>query len=106
MVLADIDPVPWAAWTSILVAALTVGGLILRVAVQRLTRLIEQRLDKQDGDMAHLTERLTRELGPNSGGLRETVNRIAAVQGTLVEGQVLAARRMDEHLEFHAGDHR
>ena len=89
--LADIDPGPWASWAQIIAVILSVVG-----SLYVYDRRIQSRLDRQDATTDAIVARLERELGGNSGGLREAVN-------SLKTGQAAAADRLDAHLEAHAG---
>jgi hypothetical protein len=72
---ADVDPGPWASWAQIIALVLTVIG-----SFYWYDRRIQSRLDVQDANAKAMKERLDRELGPNSGGLREAVNSLKDMQ--------------------------
>jgi hypothetical protein len=92
MLLADVDPGPWASWAQVIALGLTIIG-----AVWAYDRKMQRRLDKQDNDIEGIKSTLAVQFGGNGGGIREAINRLSTEQAA-------QAARIDAHLTFHA-DH-
>ena len=85
-----IDPVPLAAWATLISLCVTLIGVLVRYE-RRLTR----RLDKQDADVEQLKNTLSRQFGTNGFVLHEKVRALS----TSIEAE---RQRFDQHLINHA----
>ena len=86
----NIDPVPLAAWATLISLGITLISVIIRYE-----RRLTHRLDRQDADVAQLRSTLERQFGTNGFRLSSSVQRLEA----LLDNQT---RRLDTHLQTHS----